>query len=234
MRIRLPFAGAFATLLLISAYLGLSPSTPDPDATPPLPFPFDDKGLHFLTFFILTVTFYWVVDTTRRRATHLSLLLCTAGLGIGSEVLQALLPNGREFDLWDIVANVVGSLAGLGLCAWYHRRMLERRRRRKYTAVPTTTGEEGAEGGEEDVELGEGVGLGGRDREDEHEEGVTTTTTTTAAAPSAAKATTLEEEVDNWDENAEDAWDEDDEGDVGVSAPAAAGKAGGEGKKRSD
>jgi hypothetical protein len=35
------------------------------------------------------------------------------------------------------------------------------------------------------------------------------------------RAVTLEEQVDNWDENAVDAWDEDDAGDVGVAAPAA-------------
>lgn len=60
--------------------------------------------------------------------------------------------------------------------------MLERKRQRKhYNAVP---GED-----TEDVELGEG-----------QESGVTDTP---------ARGRTLEEEVDNWDENAEDNWDED-------------------------
>ena len=63
--------------------------------------------------------------------------------------------------------------------------MLERKRQAKhYHIVPGD--EEGV-----DVELGEGAGL------DSEEAG---------AAPS------LEAEVDNWDENAEDAWDEDDHG----------------------
>jgi hypothetical protein len=137
-----------------------------------------------LTFFLLTVVFYWIVDTNRRRTLNLTLIVCTLGLGVGSEFLQSFLPNGRQFDLYDIVANLVGSLSGLGLCSWYHSRMLERRRsRRQYGAVP---GED-----EADVELGEG-----------HESGVV----------DGAPARTLDEEVDNWDENAEDAWDED-EGD---------------------
>ena len=63
-------------------------------------------------------------------------------------------------------------------------RMLERKRLAKnYQIVP---GDE-----ESDLELGEGVGA--------QESGMT------SAAPAAS---TLDEEVDNWDENLEDAWDE--------------------------
>ncbi|KAL2258149.1 hypothetical protein VTK26DRAFT_8654 [Humicola hyalothermophila] len=211
MRLRLPFAGIFLVLLLLAAYLGLTTH----DAAPPIPL--NDKVLHLLTFFLLTLAFYWVVDTTRRRALNLTLLACTLGLGLGSEVLQALLPNGRAFDLLDVAANLVGSLAALALCGWYHKRMLERRRLRKYTAVPT------AAGGEADLELGEGPGIiGGSGDGGEHEEGVTSGGGGGGGGESGGvgqRATTLEEEVDNWDENAVDAWDEDD-GDGSVSAPA--------------
>ena len=56
------------------------------------------------------------------------------------------------FDPLDIVANMVGSLLALGICSWYHKRMLDRRRKRKgYGAVP----QEGV-----DLELGEGGGSG--------------------------------------------------------------------------
>jgi hypothetical protein len=187
--------------------------------------------LHFLTFFALTVAFYWVIDTTRRRVFNLTLAGCTLGLGIGSEVLQAVLPNGRAFDFFDVVANLIGSLAGLGLCAWYHKRMLERKRLRKYTAVPTGEGADGdvvAGEGEGDLELGEGPGIR---RPEEHEEGVVS-----SSAAGGQRATTLEEEVDNWDENAVDAWDEDDAGDVGVSAAKDADASGDHGvaKKRAD
>jgi hypothetical protein len=97
--------------------------------------------------------------------------------------------------------------------------MLERKRLAKhYQAVP---GDE-----EADLELGEGVGA--------QESG-----TTSAAAP----ALTLDEEVDNWDENIEDAWDEEEhatgtssgEGD-GPKTPSAssAGDLDPELKKRTD
>ncbi|EGO55689.1 hypothetical protein NEUTE1DRAFT_67553 [Neurospora tetrasperma FGSC 2508] len=236
MRIRMPFAGIFAALLLLSAYAGLS-SLHMPQGTL-----LNDKTLHFFVFFLLTVTFYWILDTTRRRILHLTLSVVTLGMGVGSEFVQAAIPNnGREFDPYDILANLVGSLLGLGLCGWYHKRMLERRRVRKYTAVPT--GEDIPEG-DVDLELGEVR------RSGEHEEGVVVAAAAAsvpaaAASPAAGTATataknmSLEEELDNWDENAVDAWDDgDDVGDVGGSG--AGGKSGdatkdaGAAKKRVD
>ncbi|SPO04471.1 related to VanZ domain protein [Cephalotrichum gorgonifer] len=176
MRIRLPFAGVFFFLLLIAGYAGLSSLQTGAHV--------NDKFLHFITFLLLTIVFYWVVDTNRRRTLNLTLIVCTGILGVGSEFLQSVIPNGRNFDFFDIVANVAGSCAGLGLCTWYHLRMLERRRmRRNYDAVPG--GEEG------DLELGNG-----------QESGV---------VEGGAGPTTLEEEVDNWDENAMDDWDDGEE-----------------------
>jgi len=134
----------------------------------------------------------------------MTLVVCTLILGVGSEFVQSLLPNDRDFDPYDIVANIVGSLLGVGLCSWYHKRMLERRRQQKnYTAVPDEDGE--------DLELGEG-----------HETGV---------ADSAPQ--TLEEEVDNWDENAPDDWN-DDENTAETTSGTAGDEDGGEGKKRTD
>ena len=192
--------------------------------------------LHLLTFFALTLAFYWILDTNRRRTLNLTLIVCTAGLGVGSECLQAVLPNGRVFDLLDLVANVVGSLAAVALCSWYHKRMLERKRSRKqYNPVP---GEDLGDG-DDNLELGESAGLGDATSDRQQEEGVISGDGDTSAAASGQRATTLEEEVDNWDENAVDAWDEDDLGDIGV-ASVAAGKDseanGGHGapKKRAD
>ncbi|KAK4444993.1 hypothetical protein QBC34DRAFT_168949 [Podospora aff. communis PSN243] len=207
MRIRLPFAAIFTLIFLLAAYTGLTPNS-----TTSSPIPINDKVLHLVAFFALTLTFYWILDTTRRRTLNFTLVVCTLGLGIGSEFAQAILPNGRLFDIFDVVANVVGSLSAVGLCSLYHKRMLERKRaRRGYGAVP---GED--VGGEEDLELGEstvGVGSGGQ------EEGVVV-----AEEGIAERSTTLEEEVDNWDENAEDPWDEDDMGDIGAAGTGKDGK----------
>ncbi|KAI9370103.1 hypothetical protein BJX61DRAFT_516730 [Aspergillus egyptiacus] len=183
MRIRYPFAGAFVFLLLLSAYIGLLPHSES--SSVPASLQPNDKLLHLVTFFFLSLIFYWIPDTSRRRTLHLTLVVCTLALGLGSEILQSILPNGRSFDPFDVLANVVGSLGAVGLCSWYHRRMLERRRKARFGSM--------GEGGEDDVELGMGSGnhdgdLGGQ------ESGVIN----------------LEHEVDNWDENAVDNWDTED------------------------
>jgi len=166
-------------LIIAAAYLGLAPST--------IPsYKQSDKVLHFVTFFLLSLSFYWILETSRRRNLHLTLFVCPVTLGIGSEIAQGLLPNGREFDPYDILANVIGSLLAIAICNWYHKRMLERKRQAKHYNL--VTGDE-----EADLELGEGVGAG-----DRQETGIT----------GASGAPTLEQEVDNWDENAED-WDDD-------------------------
>lgn len=204
----LNFTGVFFFLLLIAGYAGLTSLQ--------LGELINDKLLHLITFFALTVVFYWIVDTNRRRTLNLTLTVCTFSLGVGSEFLQALLPNGRDFDVYDIAANLVGSLAGLALCSWYHKRMLERKRMRKgYQPVDGVDGDPG----EEDVELGEGLGYS---NDGGHEEGITDAPVyTEPSGPVGDRGLTLEEEVDNWDENGEDAWDEADVGDIGDATPAA-------------
>lgn len=207
--------GAFAALVLIAGYLGLAPQTFEL----PGQVPQSDKFLHFFTFLLLTGTFYWVLDAARRRVLHLTLLVCTVGLGIGSEVAQGLLPvcpcqssptwvnqkyknadtspkNGRDFDIFDIAANTLGSLAALAACVWYHQRMLDRKRAAKYTAVP---GDEETGGGglpdpdEMELEL------------EEQESG-----TIHAQTKGGAEAT-IYDELDGWDENAADDWDEEEQ-----------------------
>ncbi|EYE94616.1 VanZ family protein [Aspergillus ruber CBS 135680] len=218
MRIRYPFAGAFILLILVAAYAGLLPHNTSPSI--PSNLQPNDKFLHLITFFLLSLIFYWIFDTSRRRALHLTLLICTLGFGVGSEILQGLLPNDRPFDPLDLLANLVGSLGAVGLCGWYHRRMLERRRKARYGALADE------EGDGEDVELG--VTGHGRDEE-------------SGLGPQENGVMSLEQEVDNWDENAVDNWDEEDRLDEngndahGQKTDGAGATAGNnEGKKRSD
>lgn len=157
----------------------------------------NDKLLHLVAFFGLTLTFYFILDASRRRVLNLTLVVCTVILGIGSELVQGFLPNGRTFDPYDILANLVGSLSALGLASWYHKRMLERRRKARYTVL----GQDGEELAQDDLELGEGSGP--RAGPSEQETGITS---------SIPQSKSLEEEVDNWDENAaDDDWIEEDD-----------------------
>lgn len=211
---------------MIAAYIGLLPHSTSPSI--PQQYQPNDKFLHLLTFFLLSLIFYWIFETSRRRALQLTLLVCTLTLGVGSEILQGFLPNDRPFDPLDLVANLVGSLAAVGLNGWYHRRMLERRRNARYGsggAGPYADGEN-----PEDVELG--LAGHGHDGEEGDERGL---------GPQETGVMSLEQEVDNWDENAVDTWDTEDG--VDEAGPQEGQKPGtthegavptGEGKKRSD
>jgi hypothetical protein len=158
---------------------------------------------------LLTLAFYWILETSRRKVLQYTFVVCTIGLGVASEVVQGLLPIQREFDPYDIAANVSGSLIALALCNWYHKRMIERKRAaRGYNAV--------AGDDELDVELG--VGVGGQ------ETGVV--------------RSTVDDELDRWDENEED-WETTDPDPVignGVNAATvvAVPEDLDDGKKRSD
>ncbi|MCJ1311392.1 hypothetical protein MMC25_005063 [Agyrium rufum] len=162
MRIRSPFAGAFTALILLLGYLGLSKLQISA---------VNDKVLHFVAFFALTISFYWILDTTRRRALNGTFLFVTLFLGIASEFLQAALPNDRNFDPIDIGANIAGSALALLLNTLYHRRMLDRKRKRKLEGYGLVAGD-----GQDDLELGEGgsaereIGADGAAREGEEEE----------------------------------------------------------------
>lgn len=74
-------------LIFISAAAGFSP----PDYSIPS-YKQSDKVLHFVAFFLLSITFYWILETSRRKVLQFTFLVCTLGLGVASEVVQGLLP----------------------------------------------------------------------------------------------------------------------------------------------
>lgn len=80
--------GAFVALILISAAGGFAP--PEYNAVPT--YKQSDKALHFVAFFLLTLTFYWILETSRRKVLQLTFTVVTLGLGVASEVVQGLLP----------------------------------------------------------------------------------------------------------------------------------------------
>lgn len=98
-----PPPGAFVVICLLASAAGFGRSQ--------LPqYKQSDKVLHFVTFFLLTVcrspasqrtplivispqlSFYWIVETNRRRVIQMTLFVCTLAFGIGSEIIQSLLP----------------------------------------------------------------------------------------------------------------------------------------------
>ena len=91
-----------------------------------------DKVLHFITFFLLTVSspvveqvsvassyvlqicFYWILETNRRRNLQLTIFVCTVVLGVGSEILQGLLPvSSRPASSLPELANHLDRMAAI-------------------------------------------------------------------------------------------------------------------------
>ncbi|RCI03866.1 hypothetical protein CU098_005760 [Rhizopus stolonifer] len=73
----------------------------------------NDKILHFFIFFILAVFLYFLWNLSVKR----NLILATSSLlvlAIGSEFIQGLLPY-RSFDIYDIIANLLGGITGICL-----------------------------------------------------------------------------------------------------------------------
>jgi len=97
--------------------------------------PLNDKLLHFICFTFATGVFYFIVDveeSARRvwfwRYFGLSFTFFTCFLcgGILSEFVQSVFPY-KEFQMGDVVANLLGS--GLGLVVSYHIEKYYRYRR---------------------------------------------------------------------------------------------------------
>jgi VanZ family protein len=78
---------AFIGIILVSAAGGFS----TPDYKIPT-YGQSDKALHFVAFFALTLSFYWIIETARRKVLQLTFTVCTLGLGFASEIIQGLLP----------------------------------------------------------------------------------------------------------------------------------------------
>lgn len=121
MRIRKSVLAGLAVTLVLSAYLGFAKIS--------LP---HDKLIHFVTFFLLSLMFYWLFETSSTRAVrNLTFIICTLTGGIGSEFVQGLLPY-RDFDFKDIIANVLGSSSALVISMVYHKKIIEQRRQQRY------------------------------------------------------------------------------------------------------
>ncbi|MDO8494693.1 MAG: VanZ family protein [Deltaproteobacteria bacterium] len=89
-------------------FISLTPSPPKV-----IPFPLQDKVLHFSNY--LFIMFWFAVGcTTKKMKTWF--LIGFILMGISLEFLQGLVPT-RTFDFHDMLANTAGVLAGFVLAA---------------------------------------------------------------------------------------------------------------------
>ena len=98
-------AAGLATSVLVSAFCGFHPQSGL--------IPANDKVQHFISFFCMALSFYWLLDVSKRRATQLSLTTMLLA-SVVSEYAQAVITPSRLFDPMDIAANIIGSLAAIG------------------------------------------------------------------------------------------------------------------------
>jgi len=102
--------------------------------------PLNDKLLHFICLGVATGVFYFIFDVEedarriwfwRRSPLIFTGVVCFFLGGFISEVVQSSLPQYKEFDFMDVVANLLGSSIGLyisyNLELYYrHRREISR------------------------------------------------------------------------------------------------------------
>lgn len=103
---------AFIFICLVSLYLGF--------ANISLP---HDKWFHFTMFFLMTLGFYWTIETDHLwKLRGVTFLVCTIFGAIGSEFAQHFISPFRQFDKFDILANICGSITaiiGSGIYNYY-------------------------------------------------------------------------------------------------------------------
>lgn len=104
-------AGGFA-LVAIVTYFCLIPSTSLPSVG------LSDKVEHALAYLLLALWFGGLVPPSKYFRLGLSLV----AFSILIELLQSAMGFGRSADVEDVVANAIGVLVGLGLCAVGARR----------------------------------------------------------------------------------------------------------------
>ncbi|MBL7885582.1 MAG: VanZ family protein [Flavobacterium sp.] len=74
--------------------------------------PHKDKMLHFVFYFLFYLLWFLFFKNKTTRF-KIALLLIAIGYGILMEVLQAIMGNHRSSDFYDVLANSLGSIAGL-------------------------------------------------------------------------------------------------------------------------
>lgn len=70
-----------------------------------------DKIGHLI--FYSTFSFLWCMSFRRRKIDKINILFFSISFGVLMEICQLYLFNGRSFEYYDIVANILGSIIGI-------------------------------------------------------------------------------------------------------------------------
>lgn len=66
-----------------------------------------DKVMHLGMFFVLTICFFLAY-----KVKFIKSMLILSIYGVLVEILQGVIPNGREFDFYDVIFNIFGAIIG--------------------------------------------------------------------------------------------------------------------------
>lgn len=93
------------------------PGSDLPEETSFLSIPYFDKWVHLGIFALFVVLWCWYVNArrpaTRRTGSFICITIIAILLGYIMELVQKYFVPNRDYDLWDVVADAVGALAGL-------------------------------------------------------------------------------------------------------------------------
>lgn len=84
--------------------------------------PFFDKWVHMGIFCTIIILWSWSMQLIGYKQLAILLLLAVA-YGLLIEVIQYQFISGRSFDIFDVLADSIGSLAGLLLWCNIYKRM---------------------------------------------------------------------------------------------------------------
>ncbi|KAK9763910.1 hypothetical protein K7432_009031 [Basidiobolus ranarum] len=110
---------------LLLAFLGFAPG---------LEIAINDKVLHFFGFGILTLLIYFFLDCRVLLQNVIRTAIIAFILSLTSEFIQGLLPY-KEFDGFDICANLLGSSTFLGISATIDYHLRSRQQHRSWTEL---------------------------------------------------------------------------------------------------
>ena len=87
-----------------------------------------DKTVHFLFYFVLTLTWNFALQKKYKNwALKYIIVFVVIGYGIVIEVLQEVLTKTRQADVYDVIANSAGALVALIVIFWLKNKTFEKK-----------------------------------------------------------------------------------------------------------
>ena len=76
-------------------------------------FPYFDKFVHLCMYAGLSFLMLWLLNEKTNKSKYSLILLMVFGWGLLMEFIQEISHLGRSFDIFDIIANLLGFIPGL-------------------------------------------------------------------------------------------------------------------------